>query len=405
MSPRPLGRPRPLYITCDAGGEEQLAIELSKLRCDGIEPSHRGVQVWGTEETLWRINLFSRLANRVLIPLAEFEASSREELYQGCKRIRWDWWVHTSQTIAVDASSHQSEMQHTHFIAQVVKDGVVDSMRDRFGERPSVDAANPDLPINARISDNMCTISLDASGTRLHRRGYRTEGGLAPLKETLASLLNHLSGWRPHEPMIDLTCGSGTILIEAALRASMKPLGIARLEEEGFAFQRWRSHAPQRFDSWRESLPTPPAFPAHFWGSDLDRKQMGKARQNMERVGFDLPIHWELGSIEEASPRAAEWLLKLELDESLDRGRDRRAMLIMNVPYGHRLDLDAQEEGSARAFFRDLGRQLKTHFSGCEAWLLVGTGSPWREIGLKPSAQIELRNGSIPVKFVQFLIR
>ena len=139
MSQRPLSRPRPLYATCDHGAESFLAIELKRLGAQEVQPAHRGVYFWGREELIWRVNIYSRLANRVLILLAEFEAPTREALYEGVKRIRWDWWVHTQQTIAVDASSTQSQLEHTHFISQVVKDAVVDQLRERYEERPSVE--------------------------------------------------------------------------------------------------------------------------------------------------------------------------------------------------------------------------------------------------------------------------
>lgn len=401
MSPKTLGRPRPLYATCDSGGESALAQELSKLRCEQVEPSHRGVYFWGGEEAIWRVNIYSRLANRVLIPLVEFPTSDRSSLYEACKKVRWDWWVHTSQTISVDASSHKSELQHTHFISQVVKDAVVDSMRERYEERPSVDTFNPDLPINARISNNICTLSLDTSGARLHRRGYRQDGGPAPLKETLASLLNHLVKWTPNEPLIDLTCGSGTLLIEAALRARMYPAGLSRLEGEGYTFQRWRSHSELKFKEWLSKSPKPAGYPAAFWGSDIDPKQVKRARANAERAGVEDQVHWTVGDLNDTASQASAWLERRQPKEILGEinGIDRRAVLIMNLPYGERLRREPEE---AVKFFRDLGAQLKSHFSGCEAWLLVSEDSPWRHIGLKPSQHTSLTNGPISVRFVQF---
>ena len=400
MSPRTLGRPRPLYATCDAGGEEALATELRKLRCQEVEPAHRGVYFWGGEEEVWKVNLYSRLANRVLLPLSSFPAEDRHALYDACKKIRWDWWVHTSQTIAVDASSHRSMMNHTHFIAQVVKDAVVDSMRERFDERPSVDAKQPDLPINARISDNICTISLDTSGARLHRRSYRQDGGIAPMKETLASLLNHLIAWRPHEPIIDLTCGSGTILLEAALRAQMIPVGSLRLEADGFAFQAWRSHSQTKFDTWWTNRPQSKPFAAHFWGSDISRKQISRAQANASRAGVAEHIHFTVGEFNQSAQEAAQWLEnRLNSDLPQKGQKARKAVLLMNLPYGERLESHPEE---AVKLFRDLGQQLKAHFQGCEAWLLVADDSPWREVGLKPKKQIQLKNGGIPVRLVQF---
>ena len=183
MSARPLQRPRPLYITCDHAAEDLLALELQRLGANSIQVHHRGVHCMGHEEIIWRINLFSRLANRVLIPIAEFPAFDREALYTQLKKIRWDWWITPQHTLAVDASSVNSQLQHTHFIAQVAKDAIVDAMRERVQSRPSVDVNQPDLPVNIHLSEDYCTVSLDSSGDRLHRRGYRTQGGQAPIKD------------------------------------------------------------------------------------------------------------------------------------------------------------------------------------------------------------------------------
>ena len=412
MSHRPLSRPRPLYITCDHGAERALARELKRLGASEVNPAHRGVYCVGADEVIWRINIYSRLANRVLIPIAEFNAENKEALYGGVKRIRWDWWIHSQQTLAVDASSTASTMEHTHFISQVVKDGVVDAFRERFDERPSVDTESPDLPINARIFEDICTLSLDASGPRLHRRGYRVEAGRAPLKETLASLLNHLIEWRPHEAMIDLSCGSGTLLIEAGLRASLIPPGQARAEREGFAFQRWRSHSSSRFNEWMERAPKPAPIPTALWGSDIHEKSIERARRNAARAGVADLCVWSRADALTQAQSAREWVdlqrasLSAPAESSLPRadhspplskeGRD--GVILMNPPYGERLS----DPIELISFYRALGAQLKTHFAGFEAWLLVGDETPWREIGLKPGTRYALRNGSIPCHLVQF---
>lgn len=177
----------------------------------------------------------------------------------------------------------------------------------------------------------------------------------------------------------------------------MTAVNFARLKQEGFAFQKWRSHAQSRFESWLSQAPQPKAFPAHFWGSDINRKQIARAQENTQNA--NLPnglIHWQRADINEGAPLARQWLdnLKLNSDEPT-----RKALILMNLPYGERLKDDRQV---LVKLFRDLGEQLKNHFKGCEAWLLVGEDSPWREIGLKPKQQIRLKNGPIMVKFVQF---
>lgn len=404
MSPRPLGRPRPAFITCTGGAEPHLAEELKRLGAQEIEPSYLGVHCVLSEELIWRVNAYSRLGNRVLIPIAEFEARDRHALYEAVKRVRWDWWIHTSQTIAVDASSVNSEMSHTHFIAQVVKDGVVDQLRERFEERPSVDTEDPDLPINARLFEDICTLSLDASGGRLHKRGYRQEAGRAPLKETLAALLNHHAGWRPHEPLIDLTCGSGTIVIEAALRAARLPPNWTRATlgsaPGGFTVCRWRGHVDARYQEWLSRSPRATPLDCALWGSDINNKQVQRATDNAERAGVSERCHWVHGDLRDLGPKAASW--GRERREALCvqgglQGEERVGLVLMNPPYGERLGSAEELEG----FYRALGSTLKHHFTGYEAWLIVEEGSPWRSIGLKVKTRLPVRNGALKCLLIQ----
>ena len=408
MSPRPLGRPRPAFVTCAGGAEPHLARELSRLGAQEVEASHLGVHCLLSEELIWRVNTYTRLGNRVLIPIAEFEARDRAQLYDAVKRVRWDWWVHTSQTIAVDASSVNSELSHTHFIAQVVKDGVVDQLRERFDERPSVNTEDPDLPINARIFGDVCTLSVDTSGARLHRRGYRLEGGRAPLKETLASLLNHHAGWRPHEPLIDLCCGSGTLVIEAALRAARRPPNWERAalgaEPGGFPICRWRGHSAERYAAWLTKTPRPEPLPCALWGSDISRRQVARARDNAERAGVSELCHWADGDLNELASAAVEWAAarRAELSAHSAEGAseaegNRLGVVLMNPPYGERLGEAEELEG----FYKRLGSTLKHQLTGYEAWLIVEEGSPWRSIGLKTKQRIPVRNGALKCLLVQ----
>lgn len=404
MSPRPLGRPRPAFVTCSGGAEPHLATELQRLGATDVETSFLGVHCLLSEELIWRVNAYSRLANRVLIPIAEFIAKDRKELYEAVKKIRWDWWIHTSQTIAVDASSVGSEMNHTHFIAQVVKDGVVDQLRDRFEERPSVDTTDPDLPINARFFQDVCTLSIDASGGRLHRRGYRQDAGRAPLKETLASLLNHHANWRPDEPLIDLTCGSGTIVIEAALRAARIPPNWVRAELKGepggFTVCRWRSHVAERYDAWLAHSPRPHSLPCALWGSDIHEKQITRAISNAQRAGVDQLCHWKHGDLTDLGPQAASWARTRQTElkgEEAQQISERLGIVLMNPPYGERLGShEALEE-----FYRKLGTTLKHHFKGFEAWLIVEEESAWKSIGLKVKQRLPIRNGALKCLLIQ----
>ena len=400
MNQRMLKRPRPLYASCDHGSEALLTAELNRLGAEHVESGHRGVHFWGAEEVIWRVNLFSRFANRVLIPLCEFDASTRESLYAGAQSVRWDWWIRAEQTIAVDASAHESTLEHTHFISQVVKDAIADCFRDRYSVRPSVDTQTPDLPVNARISNNVCTLSLDASGARLHRRGYRIEQGIAPLKETLACSLSAHANWRPNEPLIDLTCGSGTILIEAAQRAAMVPAGWSRVTKGDFAFMSWLSHNEKRFEQFLKGVPRPQAYTPNLFGADIDAIQIQRAQRNADRADVGDLIHWVTGDFKDTCAQAAQWLADIESTTEIPND-GRRGIIVMNPPYGERLE----DRDSLVRFYRDLGQAVKKDLHGLELWLFVGTQSPWKEIGLKPSQRIHLRNGSIPCLLLKIPLR
>jgi putative N6-adenine-specific DNA methylase len=384
-----LSRLRPLYAPCDHGLETLLASELSALGASDVEIKHRGVAFTGNEQIIWRANLYSRYANRILIPLAEFEAIDKKKLYQGAKRISWDLWITAQQTILVDASSYQSEMHHTVFISQVVKDAVCDYFRDRVEERPNVQKEMPDLPINVHLANNQCTISLDSSGERLHKRVYRQDGGLAPMKETLAAALLKMAGWKPGEPLIDLFCGSGTFLIEGALASQRKPISYLRLNTVGFAFEKWISHSPQRFNRWIAELPKNPPIDGFFWGSDLNTKQLQCAKDNGQRAQVNHMIHWEEGDFEVMAQNC-----HTQLDQWYQTHQsttDRKGLIILNLPYGQRL----KEIEELKLMFRRLTKTLKTHFSGFDLLVFVAQETPYQEIGFKAQERIYLRNGAI----------
>ncbi|MEZ4464923.1 MAG: THUMP domain-containing protein [bacterium] len=371
-------RRRWLYATCDHGFEAVLADELADLGAVSIEPGHRGVAFEADREGCWRITLASRIANRVLVPLAEFPAYDRASLHAGVERIDWPGWFDLDRTFAVDASSHRSNEAHTGFIAQVAKDAICDRFRAETGRRPSVDRRRPDVVINVHLAEDHCTVSLDAAGARLHRRGWRGPTGEAPLKETLAAGMLRLIGWQPDVPLFDPMCGSGTFLIEAALMARRLAPGLLRLGGEGFACQRWAGHDAEAFEAVVTGLRQQGRHAAPLLvGRDADPDAIRAARLNARHAGVDDLIRFDVGSLRTA------------------RAPERPGVILTNPPYGARLEAD-------EALYRDLGDTFKQQFPGWTAWVFTSTEAPIRSIGLKPSRKIPLRNGPIDCRLCRY---
>jgi 23S rRNA (guanine2445-N2)-methyltransferase / 23S rRNA (guanine2069-N7)-methyltransferase len=234
------------FASCPKGLESLLASELTSLGAGKTRETVAGVYMEGTLAFAYRACLWSRLANRVLLPLEKFEVSSADDLYRGVRSIPWETHLTPQQSIAVDFIGSNDAIRHTKFGAQQAKDAIVDQLQDFFGERPDVDLQNPDLRINVRLAKDAVTVSLDMSGGSLHKRGYRVAMVPAPLKENLAAGLLLRAGWRAGSSgwLVDPMWGSGTLLIEGALIAADIPPGALR---NRFGFEAWSGHDPERF--------------------------------------------------------------------------------------------------------------------------------------------------------------
>lgn len=384
----PFRGPRPLYATCDAGLEPLLVEELRALGVpqERIHEGHRGVGFIGDRTLCWQVNLWSRVANRVLLPVAEFPATDRDSLYAGVRRVSWVNWFQTRRTIAMDASSHKSQLDHTAFIGQVAKDAVCDAFRDETGERPSVDKTDPDVPINIRIDQDHVIVSIDTSGQRLHKRGYRRETGPAPIKETLAAAMIKWSGWTPDLPLVDPMCGSGTFLIEAALIARNVAPGRLRLKRRGvgFAFQRLRGHDQSVFDKFlvaQRALEDDTVEP-QLLGRDLDESALQLARRNAARAAVASFIELEHGPLIEAESTGPT------------------GVVITNPPYGERLG----SEEDLRPLYRQIGHVFKHKFPGWTGWLIASYKAPYKAVGFKASTRRDARNGKIQCKVLSYEI-
>lgn len=368
-----------LFATTHAGLERILARELRGLGARDVTPAVRGVSFRGDLSTLYAANLWSRTASRVLVEIGTFAARDREALYAGVKAVDWEAHMRLGQTLAVDAVSSRSQLDHTQFISRVVKDAVVDSFRERRGRRPSVDPRTPDLRLNARLLDDRCTLSWDSSGQRLHRRGYRpTAGAEAPIQENLAAGILLLSGYDGKAPVFDPMCGSGTLLVEAALIARNMAPGLLGRD---FAFAAHPTFDRILWQSIRENaqVSTREVDGCPVIGSDVSGEAVRAAQTAVRGAGVDDVV---------AIKRA-------RMEEMAERGE---GMLVTNPPYGERLG----ELGRLGDLYSALGDTLKHRCRGMTAHVLTGSKFLAGKIGLKTARRDVLWNGAIECRLLHF---
>jgi putative N6-adenine-specific DNA methylase len=373
--------PLRLFATTEAGLEDILIAELKKIGVRGIVKAVRGVAFSGDLATVYKANLWLRTAGRVLIELAVFEAPNRDALYEGASRIPWQDHLSLNNTLAVDAVSNRSQMNHTQFISQVVKDAIVDNFRSRTGQRPNVDSKNPDLRINARLLEDRCTLSMDTSGQRLHRRGYRPQFGVvAPLKENLAAGILLQSGYDGSRPLIDPMCGSGTLLIEGALIARNIAPGLLG---RSFGF----THHPS-FDKrlWNNIVSEAKAAsikdaPCVISGSDLSQDAVRTAMAAVQGAGVDDSI-------------------RLRKADFTDLRVHSGGMVVTNPPYGERLG----EIEQLADLYATLGDVLKRRCRGMTAHILTSSKFLSGRIGLRSKRRSTLWNGAMECRLLHFEI-
>ena len=281
--------------------------------------------------------------------------------------------------MSIDAVISYTVFTNSQFVAQKSKDAVVDRLRDKLGKRPSVDLENPDLRINIHLFKDLCTVSLDSSGQSLHRRGYRKSTGPAPINEVLAAGLVMLSGWDITVPLLDPMCGSGTLLIEAALRAKNIPAGFFRGE---FGFMKWKDYDPELWEKVKsEANDRISTVKLQLFGADRAGRAIDSALENIRFTGLQQEIMLKEISFEESVP-------------PVDKG-----FIICNPPYDERIKLD-----DAIAFYKMIGDTLKRKYAGYEAWFISSDIESLKFIGLRPSRRITVFNGPLECRFVKFEI-
>jgi 23S rRNA (guanine2445-N2)-methyltransferase / 23S rRNA (guanine2069-N7)-methyltransferase len=379
-------------VTVPAGAADLAAAELESYGAVEMKVTRGGVACEATLEQAYRACLWSRVASRVLLELAKFDAPTPEALYAGARGVDWSAHLGVDGTLAVDCTSSRSAITHTQFAALKVKDAIVDQFREATGARPSVDVDAPDVRVNVHLDRDVATVALDLSGESLHRRGYRGPQGAAPLKENLAAAILVRSGWptlvaaaaEDGEPLgfVDPMCGSGTLCIEAALIAGDVAPG---LERERFGFSRWRGHD--------EAL----------WRTLLDEAQQRRAAAHMEHVairGYDRdPVAIEAARANAAAAGSSERIAfeRRDIGELPDAPAP-RGLVAVNPPYGERLG----ELRELAPLYARLGEALKTHFNGWLAAVLTGNPPLGLEIGLKAKRTHTLFNGPIECRLLRF---
>lgn len=367
------------FASCPLGAADLVEQELKQLGLKTREKSQSGVMFESNWSGCYKANLNSRFASRILKPLLDFPAYNEEELYNNIRKHDFTKYIKPEQTVAVDAIVKDCNIRDQRFLAMKVKDAIVDQFREKFGVRPDVDNRNPDLRIHIRGHRNQFHVDLDTSGASLFMRGYRGRTGEAPLKENLAAVLIALSGWDKKSPLVDLFCGSGTILIEAALMALNIAPGVYR---ERFGFMNLID-----FDeaAWEEIQAEAEAneiddIDFKLFGFDHDKRIIQIAKDNAKNAGVQKILDLKVSPIAIATPPAAT------------------GTIICNPPYGARIG----DEDNLKDVYRDLGFTLKNRFQGWDAWILSGSKELLQEMKLKATQKFFLYNGNIECRFLKY---
>lgn len=361
------------------GFENILADELLKLGAKKILIGVRNVSFYGDLGFLFKSNLYLRSAIRILMPLNSFQLNSEKDLYSSIFNFNWEDYISVENTFIVESVLNSDLFSHSLFVSQRVKDGIVDRFRKLCNKRPNVDVENPDFKINIHISKNICTISLDSSGKPLNQRGYRSQTNIAPINEVLAAGIIMLSNWDCESDFLDPMCGSGTILIEAAMYATNYPVNIKR---QRFSFMNWKNFDSDLFEMIKKSvLKKVKPFKNKIIGYDKAPSAILKCNQNVLNSGF--------GKIVEVSENDFFMTKK---------NNDKYLHILFNPPYGERLKIDIQ------SFYKQIGDTLKTNYSNSNAWFITSSIEALKYVGLRPSRKIKLFNGKLESRLVKYEI-
>lgn len=361
------------------GFEDLLEQELRQLGAMEIKKGVRNVSFVGDKGFMYKANMALRTAIKILKPIRTFRVHNEQDLYDQVYKMHWDKYLKPTGSLAVDATLHSQVFTHSKYVALKTKDAIVDKFRNTTGQRPNVDLRFPDLKINVHIDRQVCTISLDTSGESLHKRGYKTATNIAPINEVLAAGLVMLSGWDGQSDFMDPMCGSGTVLIEAAMIACNIPPNLMRKE---FAFERWDDWDVDLFEKIEESLLKKTRdFHHKMIGYDKSPSAISKAKANIKNAHL-------------------EDFIKVQHEDFFKtrKAGEEKLHMLFNPPYGERLDIDMQ------AFYKSIGDTLKQGYPGTDAWFITSNLEALKYVGLRPSRKIQLYNAKLESRLVKYVM-
>lgn len=362
------------------GMEELLSQELRQLGASNVEIGTRNVAFEGDTGFMYKVNLCSRTAIKVLKPITGFNVFTEEDLYKKVYDIKWENYMSAKGSLAVDATVFSEQFTHSQYIALKTKDAIVDRFRDQEGVRPDVDLDHPTLRINVHIDRNICTISLDSSGQSLHKRGYKVENTIAPINEVLAAGMIMLTGWTGQCDFMDPMCGGGTILTEAAMIACNIPPNLNR---EEFGFETWPDFDVDLYEVIAEAaLKKIKDFHFKIYGSDSDKYVLDKAKENVKSANLSEFIE-----------------LKHQDFFTSEKQTEKPLYMLFNPPYDERISIDNIEK-----FYGNIGNTLKRGYPGTQAWMITSNMEALKYVGLKPSKKIKLYNGKLESRLARYEI-
>lgn len=367
--------------------EEVLADELRELGAENIEVLTRAVAFEGDMQLLYRANYSCRTALSILRPFAEFEANNEQELYDQVYTIRWEKIMDCDCTFMIDSTTSGEIFTHSYYAALKTKDAIVDRFMRNFGKRPSIDTEQPNYKLNLHIHDTHVTLLLNSSGDSLHKRGYRQAVGVAPINEVLAAGLLKLAGWcKPGSDIAqtnfyDPMCGSGTLLIEAAMMANAIPAQYYR--GNNFGFVRWKEFNLgewKRIKAEEDRKIGSLQFEGEIWGNDINEQVINQCEKNLEYTKLHHDVMLHIGDFADQQPPEGHTLI------------------VTNPPYGERIKVE-----DLNALYTKLGDTFKQRYGkDCEVWLITSDFNAMKHIGLHPSRKIPVQNGALDCRFLKF---
>ncbi|MGE0090663.1 MAG: class I SAM-dependent RNA methyltransferase [Bacteroidales bacterium] len=365
-----------IIATTIFGLEEVLADELREIGATDVELLNRAVRFKGDKAMLYKSNLLLRTAVKILKPIHSFFAADEQQLYDNIKKIDWSEYFTYNNTFAIDGATHSDIFSHSKYVALKSKDAIADQFREKYGIRPSVDPANPDMRINVHINDRSVIVSLDSSGSSLGKRNYRLAQSEAPISEVLAAGIILLSQWDKKCDFIDPMCGSGTFPIEAALLANNIPSGRNRK----FGFEKWKDFDEEIWNKIKDEANSKIIHSdVKIFAKDSDKNAIAIAVENSKRAGVHDLIEFE------------------SVDFFQTTHTEGKGIVVINPPYGERLKMD-----DIVNFYKDMGSRLKHFYQGCDAWIISANYEALKFFGLRTSRKIKLFNGPMECRLQKY---